>query len=190
MVMQLEWLTVIYSTITIFLIIHQHPNNYNGISIIILVHGTVHFSTFFLDIGGMQIARQMSLSETPSALSENSEFNILRSTNFLWNFPIFQQPISIKPMVFPMMFDVCLHPALIYRKTSIKNTFYWRNLSIFKLISTLKSLINISTKILENISTRCFVSGVFPEICVIFVVSSKSILINVCKCILSKSFQP
>lgn len=79
MVMQLEWLTVIYSTITIFLIIHQHPNNYNGISIIILVHGTVYFSTFFLDIGGMQIARQMSLLETPSALSENSESNILRS---------------------------------------------------------------------------------------------------------------
>jgi hypothetical protein len=160
--MQLEWLTVIYSTITIFLIIHQHPNNYNGISIIILMHGTVHFSTFFLDIGGMQIARQMSLS-----------------TNFLWNFPIFQQPISIKPVVFPMMFDVCLHPALIYRKTSIKNTFYWRNLSIFKLFSTLKSLINISTKILENISTRCFVYGVFPEICVIFVVSSKLILMCV-----------
>jgi hypothetical protein len=68
------------------------------------MHGTVHFSTLFLDIGGMQIARQMSLSETPSALSENSEFNILRSTNFLWNFPIFQQPISIKPVVFPMMF--------------------------------------------------------------------------------------
>jgi hypothetical protein len=88
------------------------------------MHGTVHFSTLFLDIGGMQIARQMSLSETPSALSENSEFNILRSTNFLWNFPIFQQPISIKPVVFPMMFVKQFASRAYLQKNIDKNTFY------------------------------------------------------------------
>jgi hypothetical protein len=82
-------------------------------------------------------------------------------------------------VVFPMMFVKQFASRAYLQKNIDKNTFYWRNLSIFKLFSTLKSLINISTKILENISTRCFVSGVFPEICVIFVVSSKRILMCV-----------
>jgi hypothetical protein len=68
------------------------------------------FIEIILSIGGMQNARQMSSSAKSLAYcllavekSANSECNILRSMYFFRNLPIFQQPISNKPMIFPMM---------------------------------------------------------------------------------------
>jgi hypothetical protein len=55
-------------------------------------------------------ARQTSSSEKSSAYcllavekSENSEESTLTEVYYIRNFPIFQQPISNKPMIFPMM---------------------------------------------------------------------------------------
>jgi hypothetical protein len=71
------------------------------------------FIEIILSIGGMQNARQTSSSEKSSAYcllavenSANSEYNILQSMYFLRNLSIFQQPISNKPMIFPIMTSV------------------------------------------------------------------------------------
>jgi hypothetical protein len=56
--------------------------------------------------------------------SANSEYNILQSMYFLRNLPIFQQPISNKPMIFRSDdLSSILHPA--YRKNNFdKNSLF------------------------------------------------------------------
>jgi hypothetical protein len=68
------------------------------------------FIEIILSIGGMQNARQTSSSEKSSAYcllavekSANSEESTLTEVYYIRNLPIFQQPISNKPMIFPMM---------------------------------------------------------------------------------------
>ena len=118
----------------------------------------------------------------------------LYAVYYLRNFPIVQQPIRNKRMVFLMITFVKQFSSRISTANfRWKLTFYWRNLNTSKLFSTLKSInkfrkvfhiwVNFSQKFaitLENIS-KVF----FSEIFVTFVVSSD--LINVCKCIVSKS---
>jgi hypothetical protein len=77
-------------------------------------------SKLFLSIDGKIIGL------LASEKSANSENNILQSMNFLRNLPIFQQPISNKQMIFPMMTIVEHSTSRLSTKIiSIKPTFYY-----------------------------------------------------------------
>jgi hypothetical protein len=89
-------------------------------------------SKLFLAIGGMQNARQSPSSEKSSACcllavgkSANSEESSLTAVYYIRNLPTFQQPISNKPMIFPMMTIVEHFASRLSTKIiSIKPTFY------------------------------------------------------------------
>ena len=88
----------------------------------------------------MQIDQQTSSSEKLSAYfllateqSENSEYNIPQSINFLRNFPTFQQPIRNMSMVSLMMTFVEQFGYPVYLQQNFdKKPFYLRNLSTSK----------------------------------------------------------
>ena len=89
-------------------------------------------SKLFLSIGGMQNARQSSSSKKSSACcllaiekSANSEENSLIAVYYIRKLPIFNQPISNKPMIFRMTMIVEHFASRLSTKIiSIKPTFY------------------------------------------------------------------